>query len=363
MSGQMVHIGIDIHQARLVWCAVDSDGRVLDRGSAWARPASAAKLARRWVKQYGAVCTWYEAGPCGYWLHRLLEHEGIASRVVAPGLTPVRPGERVKTDRRDAEKLAVMGMRGMLQAVYVPDREHEGMRELLRLRMRRRDEVRRAKTLITHFLNRRGIAYRDGKRWTKRHRRWLSRLRVAWPAQVAFEELVAELEAAEERLRRVEARLRGVLKKGRWWKLAQALQALRGVGVWTALTVALEAGDLRRFKSAEAFASWAGLVPGEQSSGERVRRGRITKRGNRHVRWALVEAAWVITRRLRSAGAKAKALGAEERIAKIAEGADEHLHNKYWRLVCRRKPAAVAAVAVARELAEVLWKIGRLVEV
>ena len=282
--------------------------------------------------------------------------------MVAPALTPVRPGERVKTDRRDAEKLAVMGMRGMLTAVHVPGGEHEGVREVLRLRMRRRDEVRRCKTRITHFLNRQGIVYSEGKRWTKRHRRWLSRLRVGWPAQVAFEELLAELEAAEERLRRVEARLRGVVKKGRWWKLAQALQVLRGVGLWTALTVALEAGDLRRFKSADAFASWAGLVSGEQSSGERVRRGRITKRGNRQVRWALVEAGWVITRRLRSAGRKARALGAEEHFVKIAEGADEYLHNKYWRLVCRRKPAAVAVVAVARALAEIIWRIGRLVQ-
>ena len=363
VSSEMVHVGMDVHQGKLVWCAVNTDGEVVGRGAVEMRRRAIAQLARRWIERYGAVQSWYEAGPWGYWLHRLLEAEGISSAVIAPALTPRRPGDRVKTDRRDALELAVMGMRGMLTEVYVPDRRHEAVRELMRLRWSWRAEVRRLKTRITHFLNRQGVRYEGGKRWTKRHRQWLKRLRLGWIEQIVLEEMLEELERAEEALRRVEARLIGVVKKLRWWKLVELLQAIRGVGLWTALTVAIEAGDLRRFVSGEAFASWAGLVPGERSSGGKQRRGRITRRGNSLVRWALVDAGWVISRRLREAGAKARRRGAGEEIVRIAEAADERLHVKYWRLVVGRKKApAVAVVATARELAEVIWRIGRLVE-
>ena len=363
MQGKMVHVGMDVHQGRLVWCAVDGCGNIVGEGSVAMTPSTAAALARKLVKRFEAVRSYYEAGPCGYWLHRLLQAEGIDNRVVAPALTPLRPGDRVKTDRRDARKLADMGMRGMLTEVYVPDRQHEAIRELLRLRIHRRQQVRRAKTRVTHFLNRQGIVYSEGKRWTRRHRRWLRGLRLDFLRQIALEELLLELEQAEEQLRAVERRLRGIVKKWRGHKVVEALQMIRGVGYWTALTVVLEAGDLRRFTTAEAFASWVGLVPSEASSGQRQRRGRITKRGNGYVRWALVQAGWVITRRLVEAGGKARRRGATQEQVEIAARADEYLHSKYWHLVgYRRKAPAVAVVATARALAEVIWKIGQTVE-
>ena len=159
MSGQIVHIGIDVHQGRVVWCAVDENGEVVGESAKAARRGALRKLARVWLRKWSVICSWYEAGPCGYWLHRLLEEAGIDSRVVVPALTPVRPGERVKTDRRDARKLAEMGMAGMLVEVVVPDEEWEAARALLRLRGCWRDEVRRIKTWITHFLNRLGVVY------------------------------------------------------------------------------------------------------------------------------------------------------------------------------------------------------------
>ena len=139
----IVHIGIDVHQERLVWFAIDEDGHEIGHGSALMTRSLVAKLAGRWLRRFGQVRTYYEAGPCGYWLHRVLEAAGVKNTVVAPALTPRAPGEKVKTDRRDAAKLARMGMRGMLTAVYVPDRDHEALRNLLRLRKAARDEVRR----------------------------------------------------------------------------------------------------------------------------------------------------------------------------------------------------------------------------
>ena len=223
-----------------MWFAIDEDGHELGHGSALMTRSLVAKLAGRWLRRFGQVRTYYEAGPCGYWLHRVLEAAGVKNTVVAPALTPRAPGEKVKTDRRDAAKLARMGMRGMLTAVYVPDRDHEALRDLLRLRKAARDEVRRVKTRITHYLNRQGIQYRDGRRWTGRHRRWLASLRLQWPQHIVLEELLRRLSEAEVWLRRVERRLRGALRL--WRRLSaivEAFQAVRGVGYWTAVTVVL----------------------------------------------------------------------------------------------------------------------------
>jgi transposase len=285
----------------------------------------------------------YEAGPCGYGVHRHLTSLGHACTVVAPALIPQRPGDRVKTNRRDAEKLAKAHRAGELVAVWVPDQEHEAMRDLARAREAAVRDVRKA--------------------WSGAHRRWLARLRFEQRAQqTILQEYIEAIEAAEQRRDRLAWEIENLLPEWSMALVVLALQALRGMGLIVAVTLAAEVGDLRRFDNPRQLMAYLGLVPSEASSGDHVRRGAITKTGNGRARRALIEAAWSYRHPARVGPTLHERLeGRPSIVRSIAWKAHVRLCGRYRRLRRASKKPQVAATAIARERLGFAWAIARQV--
>ena len=319
------------------------------------------KAVRRFVRRLGdpgrvAVCS--EAGPCGYDLYRLLTSAAVACDIVAPSLTPVRPGDRVKTDRRDANKLVRLYRAGELTFVCPPTPEQEGLRDLVRCR----DDPRRARTAARHRVGERllryGRVYREGKTaWTLRHRAWPRRQRLDDPlAQAALEHVLCHLDAIDAQIAALDRRLDGIARTEPWCDPVRWLTRFRGVSTLTALALPAEIGDVRRFATAREPISFLGLTVGEYSSGERRSRGSLTKTGNRHARRLLVEAArhYQHPPRLSARTRAHDGLVPPEALAR-AWRAQTRLHERHRHLTANGKLATVATVAVARELCGFLW--------
>jgi transposase len=316
---------------------------------------------RRLLRRLGepqalAVC--YEAGPCGYALYRLLASLGVACDIVAPSLTPVRPGDRVKTDRRDAKKLVRFYRAGELSFACPPSPEQEGLRDLVRCR----EDLRRARTAARHRLSkqllRRGLVYREGKKaWTKRYQAWLRQQRLGDAlAQAAFEHMLCHLDAIDAQLAALDGQLDEVASRAPWCDPVRWLTCFRGVATLTALALLAEIGDFRRFGSPRELMSFLGLTVSEYSSGERRSRGSITKTGNGYARRLLVEAAWHYQRRPRlSARAAANGPLVPPELLARAWQAQIRLHERGRHLASKGKPSNVATVAIARELCGFLW--------
>lgn len=325
-----------------------------DRG--WARAVRRLKAHGRKV---GCV---YEAGPCGYEPQRVLASRGVSCEVAAPSLIPRRPGDRVKTDRRDADKLARLYRAGELTLVAVPDAQREGLRDLLRAREDAYADLLRRRHRLSKFLLRHGHRYRSGSTWTQRHWSWIRAVRVENPhAHTVLEEYLIAVEEALEQVRRFDGFVEEASRRPEHVADVGRLKTLRGVGTTTALTILSEGGDLRRYGKAPQFMSATGLVPSEHSSGERRRQGAITRTGNAHLRRVLVEAAWHYRHRpsLRSSIQKRR-VGQPAPVVAIARTADLRLHQKFQRLTARGKRTTEAAVAVARELAGFVWAVGQV---
>lgn len=355
-------VGLDVHQDTIaVAVAAGAGGEPRSLGIIPNTPASVGKL----IRTLGALPTLrccYEAGPCGYVLHRQLTELGADCVVVAPSLVPTKPGDKVKTDRRDAAKLARLHRGGDLTAVWVPDEDHEALRDLTRARADARDDRQRARQRLGKFLLRHGVRPPDGvKPWTVRHRTWLSGLRLARPAQQAvLREALHAIDEAGGRLDRLEDELVEVAQTGPRAALLTGLQCLRGVGLVTAATLVAELGDVARFDHPRQLMAYAGLVPSEQSSGGRQRRGGITKTGNAHVRHVAVEAAWHYRHPPRvGGGLKRRQAGHPTAVTELAWKAQVRLHKRFGRLLGRGKLAQQAVVAVARELLGFVWALAR----
>jgi transposase len=303
----------------------------------------------------------YEAGPCGYEMHRYLTKNRIKCEVVAPALIPKKAGERVKTDRRDARKLGRLYRAGELTVIYVPAEEQEAVRDLIRSREAAVEDVRRKRHQLGKFLLRHGHRYRDGKQWTQGHQKWLKGIRFEIPfLNTVFEEYMLTLEQAEDRLNRLTRAIEEIAVRPEQQKLVSALMLLRGIKIITAMTILFEIGDLRRFGKAKEFMSALGLVPSEYSSGSKVSRGSITKTGNSHIRRVLIESAWHYRHRpMAGSGIKARRAGKPLDLLSIAQKADIRLNRKFQRMISRGKLSTVAAVATARELAGFVWAIGQ----
>jgi transposase len=316
---------------------------------------------RRFIRRLGdpqafAIC--YEAGPCGYGLYRLLTSAGIACDIIAPSLTPVRPGDRVKTDRRDAVKLVRLYRAGELSFVCPPTPAQEGLRDLVRCR----DDLRCARTAarqrIGKQLLRYGCIYREGKTaWTRQHRAWLHRQRLNEPlAQAALQQMLCHLGALDAQLLAIDAQLNEIAHAQPWCDAVRSLSCFRGVSTLTALSLLAEIGDFHRFASARELMSFLGLTVSEYSSGARRTRGSITKTGNRHARRLLVEAAWHYQYPPRlSARIRAHEGFAQADVLTRAWQAQIRLHQRHRHLTANGKPATVATIAVARELCGFLW--------
>jgi transposase len=307
------------------------------------------------LKADGEVRCCYEAGCCGFGLQRQLEGMGIACSVVAPSLIPRKPGERIKTDRRDAVKLARLLRAGELTPIFVPEQEQEAARDLVRAR----EDVRRDRMAARHrlgtFLLRHGLHFTEATRWGQKHWRWIRGQQFArGEAQAAFQHYVDQVDHLDARIRRLDEQIDEVAASDVYRERVARLSCLRGISTLSAMVILTELGDLRRFESPRHLMAYTGLVPSEQSSGETRRRGGVTKTGNGFVRRILVEAAWAYRHTRCRHDAMA---GQPPEIAAIARTATHRLSRRYARLVARGKKSQVAATAVARELCAFIWAI------
>jgi transposase len=304
----------------------------------------------------------YEAGPCGYGLYRQLTEAGHDCQVVAPSLIPKKPGERIKTDRRDALKLARLLRAGDLTAVWVPDAEQEAMRDLTRARDDMKSQERKARQQLNAFVLRHGHSWPRGKaRWTKRHFNWLESIRFEQPwLQIVLQEYVDAVKAATQRVDDLTDQLMQALPG---WSLApvvDSLVALRGIDTLAATVLLAELGDISRFDSPKQLMAYLGLVPSEHSTGSRRRQGAITLTGNRHARRMLVECAWSYRFPARQTmHLKRKAKDASEMAKAIAWRAQKRLCGRYRQLSQAGKNIKLVCVAIARELVGFLWDIVR----
>lgn len=366
MSQSIRYVGLDVH-AKTIACAVaDSSGDVLDIGVIPHQEDAVRRLVKRLGRKEDLrVC--YEAGPTGYGLYWLLAQMGVACDVVAPSLIPRRPGDKIKTDRRDARKLARLHRAGELVAIWVPDAAHEALRDLVRLREAATQDRTRARNRLTKFLLRRSLRPdKATRRWTRAYRTWLSSLRFDEPASEAvYADLMQEVAHASERLVRLEKSILDIVAamEGITPEVIRCLQALRGVGSVTATTLVAELGPMGRFEHPTKLMGYSGMIPQQHSSGSRIRQGGITKTGNAHIRRVLVEAAWAISRR---PGGRAPLRRMDPTISpevrEVALKAQHRLHTRYWQLVHKGKTPNKAAVAIGRELLGFVWQVARLVE-
>lgn len=354
-------IGLDVHKATIVAAMLPSTAdRIQDQVTVANHPAGIGRLVQRVGPSSTAVFV-YEAGPCGYDLHRQLTGLGQRVVVVAPTLTPVRPGDRVKTDRRDAEKLARLYRAGELTVIRVPTREEEAARDLVRLREDILEDRLRARHRLGKFLLRQGRVYRETKGWGVAHRQWLQGQRFEWaPLQQTCDAYLRTLEEVEAHLAVVDEQIHDLAQREPYRVPVQYLRCFKGIETLSALTLVVETQDFRRFSAAPSYMGLTGLVSTERSSGARVRRGGITKTGNAHLRRILVEAAWAYRQRdVVGPALAARRRGCPAEVVRIARRAQARLHRKYWRMVSGGKAHQVAVVAVARELAGFVWAMAQ----
>jgi transposase len=354
-------VGMDDHAATIVVAVLrNEEGTPAERFTVSNDEKGQKELIKRLRALKGEVRCVYEAGPCGYGLQRRLIKAGIACDVAAPSLTPQRPGRRVKTDRRDALKLAEMLRGQMLSMVTIPDVEREALRDLVRAREDASEDLLRARNRLTRLLLRHEQQYREGNRWTRAHWRWIHAVKLEQPhSQQTLANYITVVTSCMDRVDALTKLLKTAAEAHQ--QVISRYCALRGVDWLTALTIYAELGDLRRFLSAPALMDAVGLVPSEDSSGPRQKRGAITKTGNAHVRRVLVESSWH-ARHYPRVGEKLKKRrqNAPAEVIRIAEKAEARLHRKFSRMIYRNKRSTVAAVAVARELTGFLWAIGQL---
>lgn len=323
-------------------------------------PAATAKLARRLAKKHAALTFAYEAGPTGYGLYRQLKSLGHDCIVVAPSLIPHKPGDRVKTNRRDALSLARQLRAGDLTAVWVPDPHHEAVRDLTRARGAAVREQRARRQQVSALLLRLGLHYPGNTTWGKAHMAWLAGQKLAHLEQrIALEEMLHAVRQAGDRIARLEQAIHAAVPD---WSLAPsvtALMALRGIEFIAATTLLAEIGDLTRFRTPRELMAWLGMVPSEHSTGDRIQRGPITKTGNRRARSILVECAWSYRHPPRVGRDKlARLEAAPPAVRDIAWKAQSRLTARYRALRRAGKLEVVAVTAVARELAAFIWAVG-----
>jgi transposase len=360
-------VGLDVHKDSIA-VAHAAGGSIeppVFVGAIGPRQADIDQLLRRLQGKTSALTFVYEAGPSGYGLYRYLTAKGVPCQVVAPSLIPKKPGDRVKTDRRDAVELARLLRSGDLTAVYVPSVEDEALRDLCRARDAARVTGKDAKLRLKAFLLRLGRHYVGRATWNDAHRRYLAKVVCPTPAQqIVFQESVRAVDEQVDRIQRLDAELLERAPAWRLYPVVQALQALRGVQFLVAITVVAELGDLTRFGNPRQLAAFVGLIPSEYSSGGARRQGGITNAGNGRARRALNEAAWAYRHPAKvSAHIQSRIDRLPKPIQDLGWKAQVRLCKRFRRLVARGKHPNVAVTAVARELIAFMWAIAKAVPV
>jgi len=352
-EGTTVTVGLDVHKASIRLAAVSADELLEERTLPY-DPAAVERVLRRWP----LVRCCYEAGPTGFDLYRHLVERGIDCAVVAPGLVPQRPGDRVKTDPRDARRLARLLAGGLLEPIHVPCPEVEAARDLVRAREDARLDRMRDRHRLSKFCLRHGRRL-PGLSWSVVRRKWLGEQRFEFAAQqLTFDTYVHTVDLVDRRIEALERAIRETAEQGPWRELVRKLRCLRGVDTLTALALVTEIGDFSRFASAAEFMAFVGLVPSEHSSGERRRQGSITKVGNSHVRRLLVESAWHARRRPKVGYELARRQrGQDALVVERAWRCQQRLYERWQRMAGRGKPQQKIVVACARELAGFVWAI------
>ncbi len=355
-------VGLDVHKKTIAVAVLYPGMSVVNEWSSIANTTLALEQLVKRLKPRGTLSFCYEAGPCGYEVYRQLTRMGCDCAVIAPSLIPRKPGDRVKTDRRDAEKLARYFRAGELSVVRVPSVEEEGARDLVRVREDALEDQHRARQRLVKFLLRQGLVYREGKAWSKKYRRWLQTQRFSVQTlQQTYEAYSRMVEDTEQRLRGVEEQVLALAHQPEYQTRVKHLSCLKGIDVLSALTLAVETQDFKRFSKARSYMGFTGLVSSEHSSGERIWRGSVTRAGNARIRRVLVEAAWHARHTVKMAGERLKQRRKDcpDKVVQIARRAEERLHQRYWRLMNRGKKVQVTVVACARELAGFVWAIAQ----
>jgi len=362
MSTKLRYLGLDVHAETIAVAVAEADGESRSLGMIPNRPDPIARLIRK-LGPPARLRACYEAGPCGYVLYWQLTRLGLHCDVVAPTLVPTKAGDRVKTDQRDALKLARSYRAGDLTPVWVPDAASEALRDLVRAREAAKQDQLRARHRLGKFLLRRGVRRPEGMRpWTQRHRAWLATLRFAELAQEATGvDYLHEVDHAAERVARLEQAIDRAVAAAppEIQAVIAALQALRGIQQVAAATIVSEVGPLTRFAHPRQLMAYSGTVPSEYSTGDRIRRGAITKTGNAHLRRVLIEAAWAYRHRPSCTGAlRRRQVGLPDPIRAIAWQAQLRLCHRYRWLTARGKLKPQVVTAIARELLGFIWAIG-----
>lgn len=356
----VTYVGMDVHKKAINVAVLFPGSTQPAEWSLANEPKALKRLVRRLEREApGEVRCCYEAGPCGYAVQRQMHTDSsVTCEVIAPSLIPVKPGERIKTDRRDARKLAELLRMGMLTEVRPPTPQDESIRDLCRCREDAKEDLMSARHRLGKLLLRRGLTYNGGKNWSRGHKQWLKSLVFEEAAdRVVFDDYRQAIELIEERLSQLDQAMESAAVTEPYAKPVAWLRCFRGIDTVTALTIVAELHDFSRFESPRALMSYLGLVPREHSSGDRTRRGSITKTGNRHVRRILVEAAWHY-RHKPAVGVKLQKRreGQPSSVIAIANRAQLRLHKRYWRLTeGRGKVKTKAVTAVARELIGFIW--------
>ncbi len=363
MNMHSTNVGLDVHKDSIRVAVIESGhSEVSKEWTMRSDGKSGGRLAKKLEKLVGAsevVCC-YEAGPCGYDLKRRLEALGVRCMVVAPSLIPVQPGCRIKTDRRDAVRLASLLRADELVEVQAPTPEQESLRDLCRAREDAKADLTRARHRLSKMMLRRGLRYETGKKnWTQAHNRWLAGIRFDDElAQAVFADYLRAVDQIGDRVARLAEKISEASLQEPYAEAVAHLRCFRGIDTVAAVTLIAELHEFSRFESPRGLMAYLGIVPSEHSSGERRHRGSITKTGNTHARRMLVEIGWHY-RHQPAEGVKLRARrkGQPSWVISIADRAQERLHAKYWRMLGRGKSPNVANVAVARELVGFLWAV------
>jgi transposase len=367
MGQHIRFVGLDVHAETVSAAVAEPGGTVRFLGKIPNRPESVRRLMRRLGSPAGLRAC-YEAGPTGYGLYWQLIGMGIHCDVVAPTLVPSKPGERVKTDRLDAEKLARSYSHGDLTPVWVPDAEHEALRDLVRAREAAKADQLRARHRLSKFLLRQGRRAPEGvRRWSPKYLAWVRREVKfdLFAQQATLEDLLAEVEHARDRILRLEQRIDDAIQEApeSIRMVVQGLQALKGIAKISAVSVVSEVGRFSRFDRARQLMAYGGVVSREHSSGTKIRRGAITRTGNAHLRRVVGEAAWAYRHRPYTGPTLRKRQeGVPPEIVEIASKAQHRLHRRYHKLVGRGKNKQQAVTAVSRELLGFIWAVGVALE-